>query len=63
MDPYLGAVIIGAEDTRLGANINGAEVPAHRADVALTWLELGAMNIGADLVFICQHNDRHACKQ
>jgi hypothetical protein len=52
MDPYLGVVIIGAEVTRLDANINGAEVPAHRADVALTWPELGAMSIGADLVFM-----------
>jgi hypothetical protein len=58
MDPYLGAVIIGVEVTRLGANINSVEVPAHRADVVLMWPELGA-----NLVFIFQHNDRHTCKQ
>jgi hypothetical protein len=58
MDPYLGVVIIDAEITRNGANINGAEAPAHRADVALTWPELGA-----DLIFICHRSDRHACKQ
>ena len=63
MDPYLGVIIIGTHLTRLGANINSDEVPAHRADVALTWPELGAMSIGADLVFICQHSDRHAYKQ
>jgi hypothetical protein len=58
MVPYLGAVIIDAKVTRLGANINGAEVPTYRADMTLTWLELGV-----DLVFICQHSNRHACKQ
>jgi hypothetical protein len=37
MDPYLGAIIIGAEVTQLGANIVGAEVSVSLIDVALTW--------------------------
>jgi hypothetical protein len=61
MDPYLRTVIIGAEVTRLGANINSVEVPAHRADVTLTWPELIAMSIAADLVlFANTATDMHA---
>jgi hypothetical protein len=40
MDPQLGAVVIGAKITRLGASAFGAKVLAHvgiDADVALEW--------------------------
>jgi hypothetical protein len=42
MDPYLVVVIIDTEVIRL---IASAEVPTHRANVALTWTELGLMSV------------------
>jgi hypothetical protein len=48
MDPYLGAIIIGAEVTRLSANIDGAEVSLRCADLARTWQGVGTVIIGTD---------------
>ena len=51
----LGAVTIGAELTRLGAKIHGAEVQGYfmrvvdmAAYVARMWHELGAVDLGAE---------------
>lgn len=48
MDPYLGAIIIGAEVTRLSANIDGVEVSLRCADLARTWQGVGTVIIGTD---------------
>jgi hypothetical protein len=37
MDPYLGAITIGVDVTRLGANINGVKASLRSVVVAPTW--------------------------
>jgi hypothetical protein len=40
MDPYLGAIIIGAEITRLGANINGEDLYSGWICLSLWFMQL-----------------------
>ena len=62
----LGAVTIGVELTRLGANCFGVEVQGHflrvvdvAACVARTWHELGAKIYGAELWKLINFNFYH----
>jgi hypothetical protein len=48
MDPYLGAITIGVEIIRLGANIDGAEISRRTLIWRLRGREVGAAIIGAD---------------
>lgn len=54
MDPYLGAIIIGAKVKCLDTNMNRARISILRVDLALTWLGVDAMSIGTDHLFIWQ---------
>jgi hypothetical protein len=54
MDPHLGAIDIGVELQRVEANQFGVYIILRGSHVAVTWLEvgateLGAMNLGVDL--------------
>jgi hypothetical protein len=53
MDPYLDAIIIGAEITCLDANINGAEILLGHVELVPTWLEVGVVVISVDLPEMC----------
>ena len=48
LDPQLGAIDIGAELVRLGANYFGVYNVLRGSNVALTWQEVGAVALGAE---------------
>jgi hypothetical protein len=48
MDPHLGAIDIGVELQRVEANQFGVYIVLRGSHVAVTWLEVGAMNLGVD---------------
>ena len=63
MNPDLGAMAFGTEETRLGAMANGARGLGEASDVAVTWrrrgqgldaidlgAKLGAVDLGAELL-------------
>jgi hypothetical protein len=49
LDPQLGAIDIGAELVRLGANYFGVHNVLRGYIVAVTWQQVGAVDLGADL--------------
>lgn len=52
IDPYLGAITINIEVTRLDANINDAKILFRCAELALMWQGVDAASIGVDPHFL-----------
>jgi hypothetical protein len=49
MVPQLGAIDIGTELVRLGANYFGVYNVLRGSNVAVTWPEVGAVDLGAEV--------------